>query len=723
MTHKIRLAAFAVCLFSCWSVASAVQAPISVFPNPVQFGIVPINLLAGPLAVFVSNSSGNSINVTGTTISGANSSDFAFYGPTCVGVIPSGQTCQMSMTFTPSAMGNRAASLVVVFKGPGSPLPIPLQGFGGNPLPTLTSLSPPSAYVGNPGFTLTANGSGFVSGSTLYWENNPLTTTYVSGTQVTAPIPASFLTNTNSYFVVVGNPAPGGGFTGSINFNVVGLNPQLGSISPTSLVAGSAPTSITVNGGNFLSGTKVLWNGKPLSTTYVSVNQLQAQLTTAELGKPQIAQVSISNPPPGGISATQNFNVTFPATVHVLDLPANDLVWDPYTRNIYASLPSSFGTNGNTIAVINPSNGSLSSYNFAGSEPTALALSQDAKYLYVGLNGSGSVQRFVLPGFTPDININLGSSPFGGLNTAGELQVSPGDSHTFAVSLGGGCCGGPLEFFKDSTLLPNSIQNPQISSFQFASASTLYGYAQNVVSQVTVDANGGTVSNQWNLITGSSGIQYDAGLIYGESGQVLNPQTGQLVGVYDVGGNFNGNNYLIPESVVNRTFVFGTTPFSSSLAITSYDLSHFVPLAVLDLSQLSANATPHYIRWGSNGLAFVTQTGCCGNGNYQLATAQSSMMLPVSTTKNPVPSAGSLSPSKLGHGGNNFKLTVNGSGFVPGSQVTWNGKARTVTYVSASQLTVYIPGSDVASKGIASVVITNPAPGGGKSSALTFTIN
>jgi hypothetical protein len=36
---------------------------------------------------------------------------------------------------------------------------------------------------------------------------------------------------------------------------------------------------------------------------------------------------------------------------------------------------------------------------------------------------------------------------------------------------------------------------------------------------------------------------------------------------------------------------------------------------------------------------------------------------------------------------------------------------------------VYVPGSDIANPGTASVVITNPAPGGGKSAAMSFTIN
>src|SRR5260370_34180913 len=135
-----------------------------------------------------------------------------------------------------------------------------------------------------------------------------------------------------------------------------------------------------------MSGATVLWNGKPLPTTYLSSNQLQVTPAAAQLGSAKIVQLSVSNPHPGGISSGINFNVTYPAKVTVLDLPANDLVWDPYAQRIYASLPSSYGSQGNTIAVINPFAGKPSAYNFAGTLPNQLAPSSDSHYLYVALH-------------------------------------------------------------------------------------------------------------------------------------------------------------------------------------------------------------------------------------------------------------------------------------------------------------------------------------------------
>jgi Domain of unknown function (DUF1929)/Kelch motif len=84
------------------------------------------------------------------------------------------------------------------------------------------------------------------------------------------------------------------------------------------------------------------------------------------------------------------------------------------------------------------------------------------------------------------------------------------------------------------------------------------------------------------------------------------------------------------------------------------------------------------------------------------------------------PALMSLSPSSATAGGPAFTLTVNGSNFVSGSVVQWNGAARTTTFVSATQLTAAIPASDISAAGTAQVRVVNPD--GATSNALTFTI-
>jgi hypothetical protein len=724
MINQLRLCLAGLLLLLASSLAHAAFVPISVYPNPADFGTIP-EYSSGYLTLYISNVTANSVIVTSMSISGANSGDFAFPGSDCVGTLGVSQTCQMSMLFTPSATGPRSANLLIRVQGLTQPVTFSLAGTGGNPAPTISSLSPSTAYLNSAGFTLTVNGSGFVSSALVYWDNTALTTSYISSTQLTAQVPASYLTTTNSDWIYVTNPNAGS--SGTVYFYVVALNPTITGPAPASVVAKTAPTPIVVSGGNFMTGAKVLWNGKPLPTTYVSSSQLQVTPTAAQLASASIIQLTVANPPPGGLSPEVNFNVTYPAKLTVLDLPANDLVWDPYAQRLYASLPSSYGSQGNSIAVINPISGRTTGYYFAGSEPNQLALSSDSKYLYVGLNGNGSVQRLLLPTFTPDIDISLGTGSFGGLNTALTLQVSPGDSHTIAVPEGSnGCCGDSgLFFYKDSTLLPDSITYPTFTDAVFANASTLYGYSQGTVGDVAVNSSGGTLGQQWNSLVGGTTIEYDAGLIYGSNGQVLNPATGLLVGTYDVLGNgCCTSGLLVPDSAIDRVFALGITPFFSSFGITSYDLAKFTPVAVTNLSQLNATAPLSFTRWGNSGLAFVVQSGCCGTTTSQVVLVRSSaMLLAASGTKNPLPVIQSLTPSSATHGSWNFLLTVQGKSFVPGSQATWNGSPLFTDYLSPAQLNVYVPAASIASAGTAKIVVTNPAPGGGSSSTFTFSIN
>src|SRR2546423_5486948 len=64
-------------------------------------------------------------------------------------------------------------------------------GGASTPGPTLTTLTPSSATAGGPAFTLTADGTGFASGTTLLWNGSARPTTFVSAPRVTASIPAS----------------------------------------------------------------------------------------------------------------------------------------------------------------------------------------------------------------------------------------------------------------------------------------------------------------------------------------------------------------------------------------------------------------------------------------------------------------------------------------------------------------------------------------------------
>ena len=93
------------------------------------------------------------------------------------------------------------------------------------------------------------------------------------------------------------------------------------------------------------------------------------------------------------------------------------------------------------------------------------------------------------------------------------------------------------------------------------------------------------------------------------------------------------------------------------------------------------------------------------------------------STSNPVPTIVSLAPSSATVGAAAQTLTITGTNFLSSSTVTYNSAAHAATLVSATQLTIQLTASDQATAGTYPVVVTNPAPGGGASNAISFTVS
>lgn len=94
-------------------------------------------------------------------------------------------------------------------------------GGGGNPVPTITAISPTSVLGGSAaGFALTINGANFMSASMVNFGGTTATATFVSSTQLTAAIPATAITSAGNAAVLVTNPPPGGGTSNMVNFTI-----------------------------------------------------------------------------------------------------------------------------------------------------------------------------------------------------------------------------------------------------------------------------------------------------------------------------------------------------------------------------------------------------------------------------------------------------------------------------------------------------------------------
>ncbi len=516
-----------------------------------------------------------------------------------------------------------------------------------------------------------------------------------------------------------------------------------------------------------------------MTTSYLSDSYLEAQVPASNLSNPGVAEVVVVNPGPGGGSSTSlQFAINgFSYTPLVVSQLANDMVWDPLNQVIYLSVPSLASANGNTIAVLNPTSGSIQSTQFAGSEPDALAISDDSQFLYAGLDGSSSVQRFILPGLTPDINYSLGAGPypegpFFGL----DLQVAPGLPHTTAVSRGAFNVSpvalGGMAIFDDATQR-STIANTSgdlYDSLKWGSDTQVYAINNEISSfdfyVLSVGSGGVTLAHDYpnEFSDFYVRLHYVNGTHYAytDDGYVINPANGQHV------GQFQASGYMVPDSSLNSAFFLGQTQSqagSTSFSIESFNLTTFQPISEITIANVRGNPL-RLIRWGASGLAFnddagfiyVINSSFVGVNAERKNAAPKRTLFPVMRSwpkpvirsrqkvlpevrsrpeirprrmmagpqdSDPAPAITSLSPSSVeaGYTGlNGITLTVTGSNFVSLSTAEWNGSPRQTELISSTEVQAQINFSDVQNAGTATVSVSTPSPGGGTSNALTFTI-
>jgi len=110
-----------------------------------------------------------------------------------------------------------------------------------------------------------------------------------------------------------------------------------------------------------------------------------------------------------------------------------------------------------------------------------------------------------------------------------------------------------------------------------------------------------------------------------------------------------------------------------------------------------------------------------------LVVGSESVSFPITGPDNPQPSASSLDPSSAAKGSGDLEVLVKGSGFTRLSTAQWtvggSSSPLALAFLSGSQVILLTPAGNLAQSGTAMIDISNPAPGGGTSSQLSFTIS
>ncbi len=296
--------------------------------------------------------------------------------------------------------------------------------------------------------------------------------------------------------------------------------------------------------------------------------------------------------------------------IRQVSLVTNDVVYSSLTGKLYASVPSSAGSNGNRIATIDPTTGNIDNSVFIGSEPNVLTLSDDGHTLYTSLDGAFAVRRFDTQTQTPGAQFSVGQDSFFGRYAVSDLAVAPGNPGLVAIARQYPGTSPPEA---GVAVFDNGVQRPQTGpghvegsdflSFS-ASASKLYGTGfYSGLKTLTIDANGVMVTTTTSFLV-SSRIKFHNGLVFGSNGQVVNPDSGTLLGRF---AEVNSNAFVADSSVGRAYYVTGNQFGGSPLTLKAFDINTFVPVGSLDLP--GATGEPRtLVRWGANGLALRTST-------------------------------------------------------------------------------------------------------------------
>jgi hypothetical protein len=298
-------------------VAPPPPAPaVTISPNPLNFPTIMQGTTSSPMTIVVTNSGNAALHISSATVGGSNPSDFSTSASACVATLNAKATCNITVTFTPLAAGERSETITLTDDASDSPQIINIAGTATPAPPTtpIVALSPGSLGFG----TITQGTSNAAQSITV--TNAGGAPLHISSVALGGTSPADFvLTNncTASSYAVNSSCSLSVSFaplsTGSRAATIVLTDdapnsPQTVSLSGTANPAFSAgpaqngSTSATVSAGQTAQFNLQLTPGAGYSGT-VSLSCAGVPLA-ATCQAPATIQISSGNPTPFTVSIT-----------------------------------------------------------------------------------------------------------------------------------------------------------------------------------------------------------------------------------------------------------------------------------------------------------------------------------------------------------------------------------------------------------------------------------
>lgn len=637
--------------------------------------------------------------------------------------------------------------------GFGAPSPYYFAVSGSNGQSSITSLNPNFAAPGGQAFSLTVNGSGFVPTSTIAWNGTTLATTYFTSTQLTAVVPASFIATTGSAAITVTtNAATSAAATFTIGAST---GPTISSINPTTVLPGSGGFNLTVNGSGFISNAIIQFGTSTLITNFNSSTQLTASVGPAFTGTAGTYAVTVQNPN-GSLSNTVTLTIGQPSTIPTLTTVAPNAATVGGPTFTLALTGTNFTTNAGVTwnNILLPTTYVSPTQLTASVNSTLLASAGTANITVTTSGGTSNTLSFP---------IVLSTNP--AISSLNPTTIAPGSAAFTLTIAGSNFTSGSGVFWNTTLLAPTFVNSTQLSvtvpATLVASSGTANITVVNSPGNVTSNAQVFTVSATPPPVlsslspssTAPGGAQFTLTVTGSNfvSNSVIqwngNPLATTLVSATQMTGVVTAN--LIAGAGTASVTV--TTPNGGTSSALTFTIAAPTGPNISSLSPASATPGSGSFILMVNGSAFTNASKVQWNGSELVTGFGSSTQLTASVSNTLIATAGtanvtvvtgttvsnavaftigapntpiliSINPTSATVGNGQFTLTANGSNFVNGATVVWNGGLLSTTFVNASQLTAVVPASLIAAAGTANVTVNNPSGTATTSNALTFTV-
>jgi hypothetical protein len=648
-------------------------------PLPTVTGVSPISVDAGSANI--------TITVTGTGFVQGNIDTFAF---------PSqakwnGQGVPTTVV-TPTTLTFVATSSMLSLSGDFT-VTVHNNGPGGgdsttsaivhvvNPGPRVDSLSPSSVPTNAGGASFIyvyINGRNFAQNAQAILGSGgdavSMPTTYLSSGQLQVVVYAFRIPEAGLVPIHVDNPPPGGGSSNAVNLAVTNPAPTITALSASTANVGDAGETITITGTNFVAQSVATLDNNPRPTTVVSSTSITVTLFAADFGAAAVRSLGVTNPAPGGGSASTPFTVRNVVPTLTSIAPAFGVSGDPDTvitlvgtlfvagtvaKLDGVALTTSFVSSTKLTAIVPAGNlAATGAHNITAFNPAPGGGASGAQVLTVG-NPVPVIQSL-----TPD-------------------HVAAGSAALDVVITGTGFRNGVSSaYWNDSLRTTTFVSSTQIKITVTAADMTAAGVFPITVKNA---APGAATSNSVPFTVGT--VNPVPTITTLTPGHVT--QGSPTLDLAIVGTNFVAASVVRFEGSDRATVFVSPTQLHATITPTDLALPGSFRITVF-------NPLP-------------------GGGTSAAGTL-------IVDRLNPAPQITGIIPASVTVGAATFTLEVDGVDFVAGCVASTDSGPQATTFVSSTKITMSIPSTDVATTGTRHITVTNPAPGGGTSNTATLAV-